>query len=84
MPTYDYRCEADQQVHEVQHPMAVSVRTWAELCEVAGIDVGEINPDTPVTRLIRGAGVVRSTALKNPDMPPCMSGGGCSGGACGL
>lgn len=84
MPTYDYRCEADQQVYEVKHAMSVNIATWGELCEAAGMSTGDITPDTKVTRLIHGGGVVKSGSLKNPDMPPCMSGGGCSGGRCGI
>lgn len=84
MPSYDYRCEADQRVYEVQHAMSERLTTWGELCEVAGISPGEIPPDTGVTRLISGGGVVKSSSLKNPEAPPCMSGGGCSGGGCGF
>lgn len=83
MPTYDYRCEANQQVYEVQHPMSVQLTNWRELCEVAGINPGDITPDTKVTRLISGGSVVSSNSLKNPEAPACMS-GGCSGGSCGL
>lgn len=84
MPTYDYRCEANQQVYEVKHPMSERLNTWGELCEKANINLGEIPPDTKVTRLISGGGVVKSGSLKNPELPPCMSGGGCNGGGCGL
>lgn len=84
MPTYDYRCEANQQVYEVKHSMSVLLKTWGELCDARGMCTGDIAADAPVTRLISGAGVVRSSALKNPEMPTCMSGGGCSGGGCGF
>ncbi len=83
MPTYDYRCEADQKVYEIKHSMSVLVKTWGELCDIGNIDPGDMAPDTKVTRLISGSGVVRSSVLRNPEAPPCMSGGGCSGGACG-
>jgi hypothetical protein len=84
MPSYDYRCEANQQVYEIKHSMSLHIHTWGELCEQAGISLGEITPDTPVTKLISGGGLVKSSSLKNPDAPPCMSGGGCPGGSCGL
>lgn len=35
MPTYDYRCEANGQVYEVRHAMALRPKTWGEL-RVAG------------------------------------------------
>lgn len=84
MPTYDYRCEANQQVYEVKHAMSRRLETWGELCELKGMDPGAIAPDSRITRLISGGGVVKSRALKNPEAPPCMSGGGCSGGQCGF
>ncbi len=84
MPTYDYRCEADQQVYEVKHSISEKLTNWAELCEKLGISQGEIKPDTQVTRLISGGGLVKSSALKNPDAPPCMSGGGCPSSGCGI
>jgi len=84
MPTYDYRCEANQQVYEVQHSISQRPTTWGELCALAGINPGDIAPEAQVTRLISGGGVVRSSSLKNPEAPPCMSGGGCSGGGCRL
>ena len=82
MPSYDYRCEADQKVYEVRHAMSENLDTWGELCERLGIGTNGIAPGTKVTRLIGGAGVVRSSSLKNPEAPACMSGGGCSGGRC--
>ncbi len=84
MPTYDYRCEENQQVYEVKHPMSVLLNTWGELCERAGISPGDIEPDTKVTRIISGGGLVRSSSLKTPDAPPCMSGGECPGSSCGF
>jgi len=81
MPTYDYRCEADQKVYEVKHSMSENLDTWGELCERAGLGMNGIAPGTKVTRLIGVGGVVKSSSLKNPEAPPCMS-GGCSGGSC--
>lgn len=84
MPTYDYRCEDNGQVFEVHHPMALSITTWGELCEVGDFDRGDVDAEAPVTKLLRTGGVVKSSTLKNPDAPPCMTGGGCSGGSCGF
>ncbi|WP_333687329.1 zinc ribbon domain-containing protein [Methylococcus capsulatus] len=81
MPRYDYFCEANDSVVEVSHPMNDRLTTWGEVCERAGLAVG----DTPVRKLITGGGIVRSGALKNPEAPPCQSGAPCCGaGACGL
>lgn len=84
MPTYDYRCEANQEIYEAKHPMSAKVNTWGELCKIMNIDTGSIPADSKVTKIISGGGVVNSRNLKNPDAPPCMSGGGCSGGGCGF
>jgi len=84
MPTYDYRCEADQKVYEVKHSISEKLETWGELCERAGLGTNGIAPDTKVTRLISGSGVVKSSSLKNPEAPPCMSGGCGAGGSCGF
>ena len=84
MPTYDYRCEADEQVYEVKHAMSVTVSNWGELCQVGQIEPGATPLDSAVTKLMSSSGVISSAALKNPEAPPCMTGQGCSGGGCGF
>ncbi|MCV6590471.1 MAG: zinc ribbon domain-containing protein [Marinobacterium sp.] len=84
MPTYDYRLELTGEVFEVKHRMSEKLYNWGELCEVAGVEPGETPVDSPVTRILSAVGVMKSSSLKNPQMPPCMSGGGCSGGGCGV
>ena len=76
MPTYDYRCEANQQVLEVQHSMSITLSTWGELAEAAGVEPGDTPAEAPVRRLATGGQVVRSNVLKNA-VPPCQVGGGC-------
>ena len=84
MPTYDYRCETDGQVYEVNHRMSEHLKTWGELCEKTGIAPGDINLDSPVTKLATGGNVVKSGSMgSGPDLPPCAT-GGCGGGMCGL
>lgn len=83
MPTYDYRCETNNQVLEVRHPMDRQVNTWGELCELAGIPGGDTPLDAPVQRLIGGAQVVRRSSLGD-QAPPCASGPCGGGGGCGL
>ena len=81
MPTYDYRCDANNRVVEVHHKMSQRLHTWGELCDIAGIDPGDTVQTTPVSRLANGGNVVRSASLKNnpigcnPDA--CCGGGGC-------
>ncbi|HEY5791109.1 MAG TPA: zinc ribbon domain-containing protein [Gammaproteobacteria bacterium] len=82
MPTYDYRCSANDRVIEVQHRMSESLATWGELCAAAGIEPGDTPPEAPVARLATGGQVVSRKALKNPE--PACGGGGCASGYCGM
>ncbi|MGH1462645.1 MAG: zinc ribbon domain-containing protein [Neptuniibacter sp.] len=82
MPSYDYRIEATGQVIEVKHTMAMTPVNWGELSLLCNLDPQEIPGDSAVTKLISAAGVVKSKTLKNPEAPPCMTGGGCPGGGC--
>lgn len=85
MPKYDYICDTNGQTVEVSHPMQERLSTWGELCDRAGVAAGDTPLDTPVRKLITGAGIVRSGALKNPEAPPCQSGAPCCGAsACGF
>jgi hypothetical protein len=63
--------------------MSEKLATWGEVCERAGLDLGNTPSDSPVDRLISGGGIVSSGALSNPVAPSCGS-GGCGGGFCGL
>ncbi len=82
MPSYDYRCTANDQVVEVRHGIDEEIRNWGELCAAAGIDPGDTPADSPVSKVFRATGaVVGSESLKNPEPP---SGGCCGGGMCGL
>ncbi|MCQ4276955.1 regulator [Stutzerimonas degradans] len=79
MPTYDYRCEANGQVYEVRHAMALRPETWGELREACALaEDASIPDDAPVTKLMSAAGVVNSRVLKNPEAPACAR-GGCAG-----
>lgn len=84
MPTYDYRCATNGRIVEVRHHMNEAVSTWAELCELAGIDRGGTPAEAPVEKLITGGQVVRRSSLGDADMPACGTGSCCGGGMCGL
>lgn len=83
MPSYDYRCAANDRVVEVRHRVTEKLMTWGEVCTKAGIEPGETPTDAPVDRLITGGSIVSSGTLSNPEPPSCGS-GGCGGGMCGL
>ncbi len=84
MPTYDYRCEANDRIVEVSHRMNDVVQTWGELCALAGIDPGDTPPDSPVTRLATGGNVITGTSRDEAPPSSCETGACCSGGLCGL
>lgn len=80
MPTYDYLCRANQRIVEVRHKLGETVKTWGQLCQLAGIDPGQTPEDSPVEKLITGGNVISSANLKNPE--PCET-GTCGMPACG-
>ncbi len=84
MPTYDYRCDANDRIIEVTHRMSETITTWGELCGKAGLATGETNPETPVTRLATGGNVIKSVGIKSDFTPSCPTGSCCAGGMCGL
>lgn len=57
MPVYEYHCEANDRRVEVLHSMQDSVRTWGELCALAGTDCGDTPADSPVQRLLFPVGL---------------------------
>lgn len=85
MPRYDYFCDANGQMVEVNHSMHERLATWGEVCARAAIALGDTPIDAPVKKLITGGGVVHASALKNPDVPPCQTGAPCCGAnTCGF
>jgi len=84
MPTYDYRCEANDRVVEVMHRMSEQMNTWGELCEKAGIEPGDTPVDTPVVRMATGGNFIASSGGGADPAPACPPGGCCPGGMCGL
>lgn len=82
MPTYDYRCAANDRVVEVNHRISEQLTQWGELCATAGIEPGDTPLNTPVTRLANGGQVVKRGALSNPE--PACGGGGCARGYCAM
>lgn len=84
MPTYDYRCETNDRVVEVNHRMSEDVKNWGQLCALAGIDPGETPSESPVKRLATGGNLISSTSRGSGAEPACSTGACCPGGFCGL
>ncbi len=86
MPTYEYLCEANGQVVEVHHKMAEQLHKWGELCERAAISPGNVDPNTPVRKLISAGFISTGTSGKSEpvcEAPVCGS-GACGSGMCGM
>jgi hypothetical protein len=54
MPIYEYYCPDNQQTIEVIHKVEVTLKSWAELCELARTPIGLTPPNTPIERTING------------------------------
>ncbi len=80
MPTYDYICETNGQVVEVRHKMEEMIETWGDLCQQAGIDPGNTNPDSNVKKLANGGQIINKSSLGSGQAPPCETSGTCCGG----
>ena len=91
MPRYEYRCETNGRLVEVQHKMAERLLIWGELCARAGISPGRTDPKAPVHKLISasfiGTGAAQQGGCEAPACAmgacesPCES-GPCDGGVC--
>lgn len=84
MPTYDYRCEANDRIVEVNHRMSESLHNWGELCSRAGIELGDTPPASPVFRMANGGNLITRSSLGSGSAPACSTGSCCPGGMCGL
>jgi hypothetical protein len=85
MPTYDYYCPTLDRTVEVIHPFSVTLSTWGELCERAGVDPGSAPRETPVERVLPRDGLWVTASAPAPSSestssrPAPRSGGGCGG-----
>jgi hypothetical protein len=52
MPRYDYFCEENQETVEVIHSIAEKLKTWGEVCTLAGIVIGDVSSEATVVRII--------------------------------
>lgn len=86
MPTYDYRCDTNGQVVEVNHRMSERLSTWGEVCAHASIPCGDTPEDAPVYRMANGGNLISSNSLGSgvAPAPACDTGGCCPSGMCGL
>ena len=91
MPMYEYHCESNGRLVEVQHRMDERLLTWGELCERAGISAGRTDPQARVDKLM-SAGFISVGGAPAADVGACDSAaceapacgaGACGGGVCG-
>jgi len=85
MPTYDYHCAANGRTVEVKHRMSEEVRTWGDLCTLAGMPLDTTPAETPVAKLLTASNIASSGNMGCDAGPPIMGGmgGGCGRGGCG-
>jgi len=84
MPTYDYVCAANGRIVEVKHRMSEEVRTWGELCALAGLPLEATPADAPVAKKLAAPMYANSGNMGCDSGPPVMGGmGGCGAGGCG-
>lgn len=85
MPTYEYRCGANDRLVEVRHHMDERLATWGELCERAGIAPGKTDPAAPVDKLISAGFINAGASTSDPACAaPACGNGFCGSGACGM
>lgn len=77
MPYYEYRCVANGRTVEVRHGMDDRLRTWGEVAERAGVELGSTAPGTPVERLV-SAPVPLTKSGGDPGFRGCGSGCACA------
>lgn len=54
MPLYEYEVSGTGQRFEVMHSIHNELKTWGELSSLLGVEIGEIQKDTPVNRILGG------------------------------
>ncbi len=79
MPTCDYQCDANDRILEVRYGMNEQVFNWDELCDRAGIEIGDTPADSPIRKLAAGGQVVKRASMGSGNTPPCGGGGGMCG-----
>jgi predicted nucleic acid-binding Zn ribbon protein len=82
MPAYDYHCEANDKTIEVRHSITATLTTWSDLCEAAGIDLGNTSADAAVKRAIGGGILNVAKRTGGPAQAPAPAGGHQCGGGC--
>ena len=88
MPTYEYHCESNGRVVEVNHKMAEKIKTWGALCKRAEVNPGKTDPKSPVTKLMSAGFVNTGSSGRSEaacEIPACGAPiGGCGSGLCGM
>jgi hypothetical protein len=77
MPRYDYFCPANRRVVETSHPMAVTLRTWGELCGAVGLQQGTTPAKSPVERVISPALLLGTKRGRSSSGGSCCGARGC-------
>jgi hypothetical protein len=57
MPAYEYECPLQGKSYEVVHGMDTVIKTWGDLCAVAGMDLGDTPAEVAVRKLMPLPGI---------------------------
>lgn len=79
MPYYEYHCGSNGRTLEVRHGMDEVLRTWGELAERTGAEIGSTPPDAEVERLM-SAPVPLTGSSKDSGFQGCGAGCACAPG----
>ena len=74
MPRYSFKCNSCEHKFELKISIDELEKSDNLSCEQCG--------NKEVTQIIVKTGILRDGLSKSKDIPPCASGGGCSGGKC--
>lgn len=82
MPIYEYHCARANKTIEVVHSCSTAISTWGQLCEIAGIDIGQVPVDSPVDKLMASKVAVHGNAHNKSALKQVPVRTGCCGGGC--
>jgi hypothetical protein len=82
MPIYEYHCAKANKTVEVMHNCSTVISTWGQLCEAAGIDIGQVPTDSPVDKLMASKVAVHGATQPKTSLKQAPVRTGCCGGGC--
>ena len=80
MPTYEYFCQANNQLIDVLHRMDETLQTWGDVCDCAGVELGDTPAHAIVEKKLSATSILPTKEFSSTPGNGCGNGGcGCSG-----